>query len=57
MEISEYWQKKLKRVAKISVKMGYSELNEEFWVRIPCAVMSLIEDLNNKLNKASKPKY
>ena len=39
---NEYWEKKVRLVAKISYKAGFPEQNEKFWKRQPAGVISMI---------------
>ena len=47
-DISIYWKKKIKRVAKISKEMDFPEQNEEFWKTQVAGVISLIDELKRE---------
>jgi len=49
-DISIYWKKKIKRVAKLSKEMNYPEQNEEFWKTQRAGVISLIDELSRERN-------
>ena len=44
-ELSPYWEKKLKKVCKISKQFDYPEQDREFWERKPAGIISLIVDI------------
>lgn len=47
----EYWDKKIKRVVKISAENGFPEYNEEFWKTQVAGVISLVDQLNAEKNE------
>ena len=50
--ISEYWDKKIKDVAKIAEEYGYPLFDIEFWERQESGVLSLIIDIYDKEKKS-----
>ena len=46
--LDEQWKNKIKQASEISRKNGYPEQNEEFWIRQPAGVISLVIELSAK---------
>ena len=54
IEMSEYWEEKVKKVVKISEEYGFLYFNVEFWREKPAGILSLIVDIYNSKEKEHK---
>jgi len=45
--MEQFWEKKIKKVIKISKKYGFDEQDEEFWKRQPAGVISLVVEIES----------